>query len=58
MSETPHKTKDDFDEQITHCTHCGAIDDPSNNIRLRLISYDDSYSEIVCNICVPESEEQ
>jgi len=57
MSETPHRTADEFDEQITHCTHCGAIEQPEHDIRLRLKSETGGYSEIVCNVCVPRDSE-
>jgi hypothetical protein len=57
MSETPHKTADEFDEQITHCVHCGAIDQPEYDIRLRMMSDTDGYSRIVCNVCVPEDSQ-
>nr|ADE29262.1 hypothetical protein [uncultured virus] len=57
MSERPHRTADEFDEQITHCVHCGAIDQPEHDIRLRLKSETGGYSEIVCNVCVPRDSE-
>jgi hypothetical protein len=56
MSETAHATADGFDEQITHCVHCGAIEQPAYDIRLRLESLSDGYSQIVCNVCVPEGD--
>jgi len=56
MSETPHRTADEFDEQITHCVHCGAIEQPDHNIKLRLWSDKDGFSEVVCNVCVPEAD--
>ena len=60
MSDTPHRTADEFDEQITHCTHCGAIEQPEHDIRLRIRkrnAHRGGYNEIVCNVCVPRDSE-
>lgn len=42
----------------TRCVHCGATEQPEHDITLRLWSDTDGYSEVVCNVCVPEANNE
>lgn len=45
------------DEQTTHCTHCGAVEEPHHGIKLHSQSDDDGYSEVVCNMCLMDFDD-